>query len=86
MEWIAHVNLPFDPARLHTTALGARRIRRNLNLAVDDVEGWCRTMIREPGAYAVRRGKNWYVSAAGCEITINASSLTMITAHRRRGE
>ena len=35
MEWIAHVNLPFDPARLHTTALGARRIRRNLNLATE---------------------------------------------------
>ena len=52
--------------RLHTTELVA----------------WCRTNIESVQATITRKGKNWYAAAAGCLITINASSYTIITAHR----
>ncbi len=66
--------------KLHTTELGAERVRRNLRLEADDVAAWCRETIRS-AASAVRRGKNWYVEAEGCVITVNARSYTIITAH-----
>lgn len=34
--------------RLHTTAMGAERIRRNLNLGDEDVVAWCRSRIADP--------------------------------------
>lgn len=67
--------------QLHTTPLGAARIRRNLHLAEQDVVGWCRQTIRQPGSTVTRQGKNWYVEADGCRITVNAGSRTIITAH-----
>ncbi len=71
--------------RLHTTALGAVRIRKNLGLgeAVDPVD-WCRGQIAAPETAVTRRGKNWYAEGAGFVITVNAKSLTLITAHRRK--
>ena len=69
---------------IHTTELGAERIRRNLGLTGVDVTAWCRSMILKPYAVIERRGKNWYVRADGCEITVNAGSYTVITAHRIR--
>lgn len=68
--------------RLHTTALGAGRIRKNLGLTVADEVAWCRDRISDSRAQIVRRGKNWYVTLDGCVITVNASSYTIITAHR----
>jgi len=75
-ELIADIN------RLHTTEMGALRIKRNLALETDDAAGWCRKAILSADARAERRGKNWYVTAGGCVITVNAGSLTIITAHR----
>lgn len=76
--------------RLHTTALGLKRIRRNLGLGTDIADGdiacWCRRKIEEPGSRLFRRGKNWYVYASDCTMTIHAGSLTIITAHpNKRG-
>lgn len=69
--------------RLHTTALGVQRIRRNLGLGDVDVVAWCREAIA--GAEAItRQGKNWYAVAGEVTITVNAHSHTIITAHRRR--
>ncbi len=68
--------------RLHTTALGAERVRRNLSLGDADAVDWCRARILDPGAVQERRGKNWYVTVGDCVITVNARSLTVITAHR----
>lgn len=69
---------------LHTTPLGERRIRENLSLPEDaDPAAWCRDAIAAPGTAILRRGKNWYAMAEGCTITVNAKSLTIITAHRR---
>lgn len=67
--------------KLHTTELGAVRIKRNLFLNTDDVVEWCKTRISSPHAVITRKGKNWYAKAEGCIITVNACSYTIITAH-----
>ncbi len=69
---------------LHTTDMGIGRIRRNLGLGGEDVVAYCKALILRPDAAIVRRGKNWYVTAAGVTVTVNASSHTIITAHRIR--
>jgi hypothetical protein len=70
--------------RLHTTARGAARIRKNLATDTDDVVEWCKTAIASPDAVIRRGGKNWYVCVRGCTLTVNASSYTIITAHRTK--
>lgn len=67
---------------LHTTDLGVVRIKRNLSLDEDDVVRWCREKIQNPNAYIIRKGKNWYINIEDCEITVNAYSYTIITAHK----
>lgn len=71
-------------AQLHTTPLGAERIQRNLSLTTEDVVAWCAEIILHPQTTITRRGKNWYALAGNTEITINAHSYTIITAHKRR--
>lgn len=68
--------------KLHTTNLGIARIKKNLSLEVDDVVNWCRERMQNPNALIVRVGKNWYVDTDNCEITVNAYSYTIITAHK----
>lgn len=70
--------------QLHTTELGALRIKRNLALDTDDVVGWCRMKMESPDAAIRKDGKNWYVTTEGCIITVNAQSFTIITAHREK--
>lgn len=65
---------------LHTTPMGAERIRRNLKTEEDAVR-CCRDKILSPEAKISRKGKNWYVEFDGGVITVNASSYTIITAH-----
>ena len=67
--------------KLHTTELGAGRIKRNLNLDTDDVVAWCSGKIKSPDAVITRKGKNWYISIENCILTVNAYSYTIITAH-----
>lgn len=68
--------------KLHTTDLGVVRIKRNLDLDAGDIICWCRDQIQNPDAMICRRGKNWYVDIDDCEITVNAHSYTIITAHK----
>ncbi len=68
--------------KLHTTDMGVERIIKNTGLDNEDVVSWCREMIMNKKADIVRQGKNWYVRNGGCEITINAKSYNVITAHR----
>ena len=70
--------------KVHTTDLGARRIKRNLGLRGDLIE-WCKELILDDSTQIVRHGKNYYVQAKGCILTINASSYTIITAHKTNG-
>ena len=67
--------------KVHTTELGVERIRRNLGLADIDVVAWCKNKIKDTDNI-VRQGKNWYVHTDNCTITVNASSFTIITAHK----
>ncbi|GHV82684.1 hypothetical protein AGMMS50212_00240 [Spirochaetia bacterium] len=71
--------------KIHTTPMGAERIRKNLSLTISDVVLWCKQKMQEPKAEITRRGKNWYVRIDGCEITVNANSYTIITAHKKGG-
>lgn len=66
---------------LHTTPLGKNRIKRNLSIDTDPVE-WCKAAIVSPEAVIERKGKNWYIVYKGNIITVNASSYTIITAHK----
>lgn len=70
--------------KLHTTELGVVRIKRNLSLDTDDVIEWCKTKIRSANAVVTKKGKNWYVNADNCIITIHAYSYTVITAHTKK--
>lgn len=68
--------------KLHTTELGVGRIKKNLSLDVDDVVKWCNDKILNSNAIISRGGKNWYIGIDNCEITVNAYSYTIITAHK----
>ena len=71
--------------RVHTTEMGVDRIRKNLGLARDvDVVEYCKNRILYPDADISRQGKNWYVRIDGAVITVNASSYTIITAHKEK--
>ena len=71
--------------KVHTTEMGLERIKRNLSLIIanEDIVPYCKGLILNRGASIERKGKNWYVHMADCLITINASSYTIITAHKK---
>lgn len=69
--------------RIHTTPMGADRIRRNINLQDEDPVLWCKNAV-EHADLINRKGKNWYINFKGVVITINASSYTIITAHKTK--
>lgn len=73
---IEHIN------ELHTTVMGAERVKRNLQIDVDDVVQWCMTQILDRTANIEKQGKNWYVTVNSSKITVNAHSYTIITAHK----
>ncbi len=75
-------NLTINIDKLHTTEMGIDRIRRNLQIDVEDVVQYCQDQILSDVACMERRGKNWYVTADSCIITVNALSYTIITAHK----
>ena len=67
--------------KIHTTALGAERVKRNIGLTTGDVVTWCKEQIKTADI-AICQGKNWYVYKDGVVITVNAKSFTIITAHK----
>ena len=75
--------LPFDIIKLRTTEMGTGRIRRNLGLGENaDPVAFCRELIGSEGCRIYREGKNFYCEKDGVRVTVNAGSLTIITAHR----
>jgi hypothetical protein len=71
--------------KIHTTALGIIRIKKNLELKNDDVADWCKKQTKKAESI-IKKGKNWYVYTKDFIITINAKSYTVITAHKIRYE
>jgi hypothetical protein len=68
--------------KIQSTEMGIERIKKNLRLDDVDVIEWCKEKVSNPNAVIEKQGKNWYVKIDGCEITVNAKSYTIITAHR----
>ena len=69
--------------QIHTTVMGAERIKKNLELEINDVVEWCKRKVQKSNDI-IRNGKNWYVNIDGIIITINAHSYTIITAHKKK--
>ena len=69
---------------LHTTALGALRITKNLSLTDIDHVQWCKTFIISPTAEITRQGKNFYITDQSITVTVNAHSFIIITAHKNK--
>lgn len=67
--------------KIHTTEMGVGRISRNLDINGDVVE-YCKKKILKDESVVERKGKNYYVHIDNCVITVNASSYTIITAHK----
>lgn len=68
--------------KLHTTEMGAERIKRNCQIETDDVVQWSKAQILDTTASIERTGKNWYIVLGNYKITVNAYSYTIITAHK----
>ena len=73
-----------DLDKVHTTEMGVDRIKRNIEVDVDDIVAYCIDKIKQENAVIERKGKNYYVSVDGIIITVNASSYTIITAHKEK--
>lgn len=67
--------------KLHTTEMGAARIKKNLKLETDAVVEYCKNKVLNKNCSIYRQGKNWYCEIDGVKITINSCSYTIITAH-----
>ncbi|WP_323737244.1 DUF3781 domain-containing protein [Methanosphaera sp. ISO3-F5] len=67
--------------KIHTTELGIKRVKKNLLLKTDDVVMYCIKLIENENSVVVKKGKNYYINYDNIEITLNASSFTIITAH-----
>jgi len=46
--------------KIHTTEMGTVRIRKNLELEINDVVNWCKNNIKKSDNI-IGKGKNWYV-------------------------
>ena len=70
--------------KVHTTEMGVDRIKRNIEVDVEDIVSYCIDKIKQDNAVIEKKGKNYYVNVDGIIITVNASSYTIITAHKEK--
>ena len=66
--------------KIHTTDMGIKRIKNNLNIDIDPVE-YCKNKILDKRCNIYKKGKNYYCEIDNIIITINSYSYTIITAH-----
>lgn len=69
-----------NAAKLHTTALGAKRIAANLGILSDAALAHCKKLLLSEACQVSRRGKNYYGECGGVKMTINSASFAIITA------
>ena len=67
--------------KIHTTEMGVGRICRNLEIDEEPVN-YCINKLKQGNSVVTKEGKNYYVNADDCTITIHSSSFTIITAHK----
>lgn len=48
----------------------------------EDVVEFCKKKVLDKKSLIYRKGKNWYIENGTLKITINATSYTIITAHK----
>ena len=70
--------------KVHTTEMGVDRIKRNIEVDVEDIVSYCIDKIKQDNAVIEKKGKNYYVNVDGIIITVNASSYKIITAHKEK--
>ena len=68
--------------KLHTTEMGVGRIQKNLGIS-DEPVNYCISKLKQDNSTVAKEGKNYYVDVDDCIITINSSSFTIITAHKK---
>lgn len=68
--------------KIHTTEMGVGRIQKNLQIS-DEPVSYCISKLKQGNSKVSKEGKNYYVDVDECIITINSSSFTIITAHRK---
>lgn len=69
--------------KIHTTQMGIARIKRNLQIK-EDVINYCISKVTDTKSEISKKGQNWYIKNENIIITINASSYTIITAHKSK--
>jgi predicted transcriptional regulator len=69
--------------KIHTTEMGVGRIQRNLGIT-DEPVSYCISKLEKESSTVTKEGKNYYVDVDDCIITINSSSYTIITAHKKK--
>jgi hypothetical protein len=75
------MGIKIDVRKLHTTEMGQKRIKHNLELNNMEPVTWCKRVILRSKS-VLKRGKNYYVEYGNYIIVINATSHTIITAHK----
>ena len=73
-------NLVENIVKIHTTLLGEERIRKNIGKTSE----WCKEQVKN--CKIEKRGKNYYCTVGSVCIVVNASSFTIITAHKIGGK
>ena len=68
--------------KIHTTEMGIGRIQKNLGIS-DEPVNYCISKLKQENSSVTKNGKNYYVDVDDCIITINSSSFTIITAHKK---
>lgn len=68
--------------KIHTTEMGVGRIQKNLGIT-DEPVSYCISKLEKEDSKVTKEGKNYYVDVDDCIITINSSSFTIITAHKK---
>ena len=68
--------------KIHTTEMGIGRIQKNLGIS-DEPVNYCISKLKQENSTVAKEGKNYYVDVDDCRITINSSSFTIITAHKK---
>ena len=69
--------------KIHTTEMGIGRIQKNLGIDEEPVS-YCISRLKQDDSVVRKEGKNYYMEVDGEIITINSSSYTIITAHKKK--
>ena len=70
-------------SKIHTTELGIERIKKNLDIDVENVVEYCINLIKKENSQIKCKGKNYYIQIDNIELTNNKTSYTIITAHKK---